>query len=54
MRDYHLNANNAFATTNDGLKRNQFGGTLGGPIKKDKLFFFGSGEIGRAACRGRV
>jgi hypothetical protein len=42
MRDYHLNANNAFATTNDGLKRNQIGGTLGGPLKRDKLFFFGS------------
>ncbi len=24
----------------DNLKRNQFGGVLGGPIKKDKLFFF--------------
>jgi Carboxypeptidase regulatory-like domain len=24
------------------LDQNQFGGTLGGPIKKDKLFFFGS------------
>ncbi|HEV2386283.1 MAG TPA: TonB-dependent receptor [Candidatus Acidoferrales bacterium] len=24
------------------LNQNQFGGTLGGPVKKDKLFFFGS------------
>lgn len=42
LRDYHLNAKNAFATERDSLRRNQFGGTLGGPLKKDKLFFFGA------------
>ena len=41
VRDYHFNARNFFATTRDSLKRNQFGGTLGGPLFKDKLFFFG-------------
>ncbi|MDE3109042.1 MAG: carboxypeptidase regulatory-like domain-containing protein [Acidobacteriota bacterium] len=28
------------ASPRDDLKRNQFGGTVGGPIKKDKAFFF--------------
>ncbi len=28
------------ASPRDSLKRNQFGGTIGGPIQKDKLFFF--------------
>ena len=42
MRDYRLNAKNEFAAATDSLKRNQFGGTLGGPLKQDKIFFFGS------------
>jgi Carboxypeptidase regulatory-like domain/TonB dependent receptor len=40
VRNYVFNARNYFAATRDSLKRNQFGGTLGGPIKKDSLFFF--------------
>jgi len=40
LRNGDFNARNFFAPTRDTLKRNQFGGTLGGPIKKDKLFFF--------------
>src|SRR4029077_14713405 len=40
VRNYTFNARNFFATTRDSLKRNQFGGTFGGPIKRDKLFFF--------------
>jgi len=40
LRNYDLNARNFFAPTRDSLKRNQFGGTVGGPIRKNKLFFF--------------
>jgi len=40
VRNKVFNARNAFATERDGLKRNQFGGTIGGPIIKNKLFFF--------------
>jgi hypothetical protein len=36
-----LNAKSYFAITKGSLKRNQFGGMLGGPIKPNKLFFFG-------------
>jgi len=41
LRNGALNARDFFATKRDTLKRNQFGGVLGGPIIKDKLFFFG-------------
>ena len=41
LRNGIFNARDFFATQRDSLKRNQFGGVLGGPILKDKLFFFG-------------
>jgi len=44
LRNDALNARNFFASTVPGLKENQFGATTGGPVKKDKLFFFGSYE----------
>jgi len=51
---YELNRNRAYAardyfaragtTVKPQLNRNEFGGTVGGPIWKDKTFFFGSAE----------
>ncbi len=41
LRNGDLNARNFFALQRDSLKRNQFGGTVGGKIITDKLFFFG-------------
>ena len=41
MRNRAFNARNYFANAKDPLKRNQFGGTVGGPIFRDKMFFFG-------------
>jgi hypothetical protein len=40
VRNREFNARNFFAAATDPLKRNQFGGTIGGPIKKDSTFIF--------------
>ena len=40
VRNREFNARNFFAPSADPLKRNQYGGTVGGPIKKDNMFIF--------------
>jgi Carboxypeptidase regulatory-like domain/TonB dependent receptor len=40
LRNDAFDARNYFATTTEPLKQNQFGATIGGPIRKDKTFFF--------------
>ncbi|HMD99154.1 MAG TPA: carboxypeptidase-like regulatory domain-containing protein [Terriglobia bacterium] len=40
LRNTSLDARDFFAPNRGEFKQNQFGGTLGGPIKKDKTFFF--------------
>ena len=44
VRNTDLDATSALATTREKFNLNQFGGSIGGPIKKDKTFFFVDGE----------
>jgi hypothetical protein len=41
FRNDKLDARNFFSRAVEPLKQNQFGGTVGGPIVKDRLFWFG-------------
>ncbi len=51
LRNQHLNARNFFEGPTPDFKQNQFGGTLGGPIKRDESFYFLSYE-GRRIHQG--
>ena len=44
IRNDAMDARNFFASTSEPFKRNQFGGSGGGFVKKDKIFFFGNYE----------
>jgi hypothetical protein len=51
LRNDALDEKTVFATTKDPLSFNQFGGTVGGPVRRDRTFFF-FGYEGQRVERG--
>ena len=47
FRNQDFNARDRYANINPDEKRQQFGGSVGGAIKKDKLFYFTNAELTR-------
>jgi hypothetical protein len=45
LQNDKLNAGNFFTHTRPVVRRNQFGGTVGGPIRKNQTFFFGDLQV---------
>ncbi len=55
LRNYRFNARNFFAPERDSLNRNQFGGTIGAPIVKNKVFLRCSCSAAtRGALKGAI
>src|SRR5207237_3983891 len=44
LRNTSLDAKSFFATTAEKFNLNQFGGSIGGPIRNNKTIFFADGE----------
>jgi hypothetical protein len=49
LRNTNLDARNYFSPTRGAFDQNQFGGTVGGPIRKNKIFFFADYQGTRSA-----
>ena len=54
FRNTDLDARSFFATYTEKFNLNQFGGSVGGPIKKDKTFFFADIQNKVSAARDSV
>lgn len=52
LRNSALNASNWFTGQTDTLKRSQFGGYLGGPVLRNRLFFFANYQGTRSVANG--